>query len=46
MKEEKKFFVICLTSVVLQHFHNKSQVVNCYRFKFKFSTEIAFLTQQ
>ena len=26
----------------LQHFHNKSQVVSCYWFKFKFSTEITF----
>ena len=30
----------------LQHFYNKSWVVSYYLFKFEFSTEITFLTQQ
>ena len=29
-----------------QHFHNKSQVVNCYWFKFEPNTKITFLLQQ
>ena len=30
----------------LQHFYNKSWVVSYYWFKFEFSTEITFSTQQ
>ena len=26
----------------LQYFHNKSQVISCYYFKFEFNTEITF----
>ena len=29
-----------------QHFHNKSWVINFYWFKFEFSYEITFVTQQ
>ena len=35
-----------LFTTFLQYFHNKSWVVSCYLFKFEFSTEITFLTQQ
>ena len=33
-------------TIFLQHFHNKSQVISYYQFKFKFNTEINFLIQQ
>ena len=33
-------------TIFLQHFHNKSQVISCYYFKFEFNTEITFLIQQ
>ena len=37
----------CATfTTILQHFYNKSWVVNYYWFKFEFNTEITFLTQQ
>ena len=29
-----------------QYFHNKSQVISYYQFKFEFNTEITFLIQQ
>ena len=54
--EEKKIVVaeiwggikkISVTSTIfLQHFHNKSQVIIYYQFKFEFKTEITFLIQQ
>ena len=34
------------STTILQHFYNKSWVVSYYWFKFEFSTEITFLTQQ
>ena len=34
------------STTFLQYFHNKSQMVSCYWFKFIFSTKITFLTQQ
>ena len=33
-------------TIFLQHFHNKSQVISYYQFKFEFNTEITFLIQQ
>ena len=33
-------------TIFLQHFHNKSQLISCYYFKFEFNTEITFLIQQ
>ena len=33
-------------TIFLQHFHNKSQVIIYYQFKFEFKTEITFLIQQ
>ena len=32
------------STTILQHFNNKSWVVNYYWFKFEFSTKITFLT--
>ena len=29
-------------TIFLQYFHNKSQVISCYYFKFEFNTEITF----
>ena len=34
------------STIFLQHFHNKSQVINYYYFKFEFNNEITFLIQQ
>ena len=34
------------STIFLQHFHNKSQVISYYQFKFEFNTEITFLIQQ
>ena len=34
------------STTILQHFYNKSWVVSYYWFKFEFSIEITFLTQQ
>ena len=34
------------STTILQHSYNKSWVVSYYWFKFEFSTEITFLTQQ
>ena len=34
------------STTILQYFYNKSWVVSYYWFKFEFSTEITFLTQQ
>ena len=34
------------STTILQHSYNKSCVVSYYWFKFEFSTEITFLTQQ
>ena len=33
-----------MSTTILQYFYNKSRVVSYYWFKFKFSTEITFLT--
>ena len=33
-------------TIFLQHFHNRSQVISYYQFKFEFNTEITFLIQQ
>ena len=36
-----------VTSIIfLQYFHNKSQVINYYQFKFEFNIDITFLIQQ
>ena len=35
-----------MSTIFLQHFHNKSQVISYYQFKFEFNTEITFLIQQ
>ena len=35
-----------MSTIFLQYFYNKSQVISYYWFKFNFSTEITFLTQQ
>ena len=35
-----------MSTIFLQHFHNKSHMVSCYWFKFEFSIKIIFLTQQ
>ena len=32
-------------TIFLQYFHDKSQVVSCYRFKFEHNTKITFLLQ-
>ena len=32
-----------MSTIFLQHFHNKSQVISYYQFKFEFNTEITFL---
>ena len=34
------------STIFLQHFHNKSHVINYYQFKFEFNTDITFLIQQ
>ena len=34
------------STIFLQYFHNKSQVISYYQFKFEFNTEITFLIQQ
>ena len=34
------------STIFLQHFHNKSQVIGYYQFKFEFNTEITFLIKQ
>ena len=33
-------------TIFLQHFHNKSQMVSCYWFKFELNTKIIFLPKQ
>ena len=53
--EEKKIVIaeiwggikkISATSTIfLQHFHNKSHVINYYQFKFELNTELTFLIQ-
>ena len=35
-----------MSTTILQHFYNKLWMVSYYWFKFEFSTEITFLTQQ
>ena len=42
-KKEKKN---ATSTTILQYFYNKSWVVSYYWFKFEFSIEITFLTQQ
>jgi len=42
-EEEKKNDAA--TTIFLQHFHNKLQVVSCYWFKFDPNTKITFLPQ-
>ena len=55
--EEKKIVVAEITceelkkksvtsTIFLQHFHNKSQVISYYQLKFEFNTDITFLIQQ
>ena len=34
------------STICLQHFQNKLQVIRYYQFKFEFNTEITFLIQQ
>ena len=34
------------STIFLQYFHNKSQVISYYQLKFEFNTEITFLIQQ
>ena len=34
------------STIFLQHFHNKSQIINYYQLKFEFNTDITFLIQQ
>ena len=45
MGKEKKKRDAAYT-IFLQYFHNKSQVVSCYWFKFEPNTKITFLSQQ
>ena len=46
-KSGKEFKKKCVTfTIFLQYFHNKSQVISYYQFKFEFNTEITFLIQQ
>ena len=35
-----------MSTIFLQHFHNKSQTISYYQFKIEFNTEITFLIQQ
>ena len=50
-KKEKKWFPkseeelkkSATSTIFLQHFHNKSQVISYYQFKFEFNIEITFL---
>ena len=51
-KEKKKLFPksgkelkkSATSTIFLQHFHNKLQVISYYQFKFEFNTEITFLS--
>ena len=40
IKKKKKS---ATSTIFLQHFHNKSQVISYYQFKFEFNTKITFL---
>ena len=46
VKELKKKKKIVMSTIFLQHFHNKSQVISYYQLKFEFNTDITFLIQQ
>ena len=53
-KEKKKWFPKSgeelkkntMSTIFLQHFHNKLQVIRYYQFKFEFNIDITFLIQQ
>ena len=44
--EELKKKKSATSTIFLQHFHNKSQVISYYQLKFEFNTDITFLIQQ
>ena len=46
IQKKKKKKKSATSTTILQYFYNKSWVVSYYWFKFEFSIEITFLTQQ